>query len=581
MSARIPDSWLDELRSRVNLVDVVSNYVALNQKGRRYWGLCPFHSEKTPSFSVDSEAQMYYCFGCHQGGNVIHFIMEIERMEFLEAVEHLAESVHMEMPERTFSQGHSESREIRQLIYEANAAAAHYFHNLIWTGEGSKALSYLYKRGLDDAAIRKFGLGASGQEWDGLLKHLKSKGFEDESLLIKAGLIGAKDGRSYDLFRNRVIFPIIDAHGKVLGFGGRASGDVQPKYLNTSDTPVFNKRQGLYALNFLKKERGLKNLTLVEGYMDVVALRQNGVRGVVATLGTALTEEQARLIKRYVPEVWISYDGDSAGQKAILRALEIFESQNVEARVLDIPDGMDPDDFIRNQGLEAFNALPRLKPPEYRMLRAQDELDMTTQEGRTQYAIASCNILKSVKNPVEVEAYLKKLAVQTGFAIEVLRAQMGVPQANSAPQPRLRKKEEQTAVPDHIKAENTLIALLAMGRIGSQIIQEDDFEQSLPKKIALLLLQGVAPAALLDKLEEDERALAVRMMQETPPMDDEKALTIAEDCINRIRQHRLEQKLEQSKQQLAQAAPDQRRSQIAFIQQLMQELELLKTGRKE
>ncbi len=357
MAGRLSDAWLDELRSRANLEEIVSEYVPLKQKGRRFWGCCPFHNEKTPSFSVDSEAQMYYCFGCHKGGTVINFVMEMERMEFMDAVRLLADRAHMEIPEQSQTGSGRISPDERERIYEANTLAARFFHSTLWTGEGAEALNYLYKRGLNDSDIRRFGLGAAPKGWDALQRHMAEQGFDD-ALLEKAGLVVRKDGRAYDMFRGRAIFPIINAQGRVVGFGGRAMGDAQPKYLNTSETPVFNKRQGLYALNFAKKERNLGRLVLVEGYMDTVSLRKYGVAGVVATLGTALTEEQARLIKRYAPEVWISYDGDGAGRKAALRALDIFDSQDMKARVIDYPGGMDPDDFVKANGLAGSTRCP-------------------------------------------------------------------------------------------------------------------------------------------------------------------------------------------------------------------------------
>ncbi len=219
-------------------------------------------------------------------------------------------------------------------------------------------------------------------------------------LLEKAGLVVLKDGRSYDMFRNRVMFPIINAQGRVLGFGGRAMGDAQPKYLNTAETPIFNKRRGLYALNMAQKERSIGHLVLVEGYMDTVSLRKHGIAGVVATLGTALTEEQARLMKRYAPEVWISYDGDAAGQKAALRALDIFDQQDIHAKVIDYPAGMDPDDFVKEKGLDGFEALPKYDATTYRMIRARDGLDISLQEDMTQYALRCCAILKKGKKPL-------------------------------------------------------------------------------------------------------------------------------------------------------------------------------------
>ncbi|MBQ3079063.1 MAG: DNA primase, partial [Clostridia bacterium] len=421
--ARFTDTFLNELRSRVSLEEIVSEYVPLKQKGRRFWGCCPFHNEKTPSFSVDTESQMYYCFGCHKGGTALNFVMEMEHMEFQEAVRHLADRVHMAIPEPTYQGTRNNQTSVnsqeRERIYEANVIAARYFHSILWTNEGAHVLSYLHSRGLNDADIRRFGLGAAPNGWENLILHLKEQGYEPQ-LLKKAGLAVERDGKYYDMFRGRAIFPIINAQGKVLGFGGRAMGDAQPKYLNTPDTPVFNKRLGLYALNFARKERDVGRLVLVEGYMDTVSLRKYGVRGVVATLGTALTEEQAKLIKRYAPEVWISYDGDSAGQKATLRALDILEEQNARARVILYPDGMDPDDFIKSRGIEAFNAIKPMDAYEFRLLRAADGLDLSTQDGRTQYALTACEILKRVKNPVELENYVTIVSGRTDFDKEIL-----------------------------------------------------------------------------------------------------------------------------------------------------------------
>ncbi len=320
LAGRFPQAWLDELRDRADIVQVVSRYVQLTPKGGRYWGLCPFHGEKTASFSVNPQRQMYYCFGCHAGGSAITFVMEIEHLEFADAVKLLAEQNHMELPEMIAGREDAASRSEKERLYEANRQCARFFHSELWKKENAQILSYLYGRGLDDQTIRMFGLGSTPARSDGATQAMRALGFTDDEL-VRAGISVRRDGRVYDMFRQRAIFPIIDAQGHVLGFGGRALGDAKPKYLNTGDTPVFNKRLGVFAANLLKKQRGLKRVILVEGYMDVIALTQAGVPGVCATLGTALTIEQARMLKRYAPEIWVSYDGDAAGQKAILRAL--------------------------------------------------------------------------------------------------------------------------------------------------------------------------------------------------------------------------------------------------------------------
>ena len=396
---RFPPSWLDELRARADIVQIVGQYVQLKKNGRKYWGLCPFHGEKTASFSVDPEKQLFYCFGCKAGGSVIHFVMEIEHLPFPEAVKHLADQLHMPLPQMEADPDYQRRQTQRERLLACNRDAARFFYETLFTPAGQPMLDYLKRRGVSDGVIRKFGLGAAPNSWDALTRAMQAKGYTTEELQM-AGLIVIKDAeeatadrparprRAFDMFRNRAIFPIIDQYGNVLAFGGRAIENVQPKYLNTSDTPIFNKRLGVYAANLLRKERHLERVVLVEGYMDVVSLTQFGVTGVCATLGTALTNEQAKLLKRFAPMVYLSYDGDSAGQHAILRGLDILEAEGIPARVLDFPDGLDPDEFIRRDGKDGFDKLPALTPQAYRMRRLRAEHDLTTQEGRTAYAKA-------------------------------------------------------------------------------------------------------------------------------------------------------------------------------------------------
>ena len=558
--ARFSDAFLDELRARTNLEEVVSEYVPLKQKGRRFWGCCPFHNEKTPSFSVDSESQLYYCFGCHKGGTALNFVMEMERMEFQEAVKHLAERAHMAIPEDTAPRGGKSfsSSEERERIYEANVLAARYFHSLLWTDEGAEVLSYLYKRGLIDSDIRRFGLGASPKGWDTLIRYLGEQGFEPQ-LLKKAGLAVERDGKFYDMFRGRAIFPIINAQGKVLGFGGRAMGDAQPKYLNTPDTPVFNKRQGLYALNFVRKERDAGRLVLVEGYMDTVSLRKYGVRGVVATLGTALTEEQARLIKRYAPEVWISYDGDSAGQKAALRALDIFDTlDGLTPRVIDYPAGQDPDDFIRAHGLAGFERLPRHDAAEYRMLRARDGLDLATQDGMTQYVLRCCEVLKKVKDPVIMENHLRTLVNQTGYDREILLRQIGVAQKNNAGQREYRPRRTDKSRPDAvILAERSLLTLLSMGVVPSEMIKPEDFSREIHRNAAEWLLGGKNAAAFVETIEDENlRSEAMRALNYAPlPDEHEDRMRLVQDNLKTIRRDRLEMRQREIEEEIKTADP--------------------------
>ena len=371
--AHYPAAWLDELRSRADIVQVISAYVPLKKNGRKHWGLCPFHGEKTASFSVDQERQLYYCFGCKAGGNVINFVMDIERLDFGEAVRHLADQLHMPLPQMEDDPDWQRKRNLKDRLLAANKEAAKYYHELLFTEEGADVLAYFRKRGLNDAVIRRFGLGASPRGWDKLTRHLLLQGYTQEEL-VQCGLTlsykaepatADSPGRPAtvrDMFRGRAMFPIIDQYGNVIAFGGRSLDGAPPKYMNTGDTPVFNKRLNIYAANLLRKERHLERVILVEGYMDVVALSQFGVTGICATLGTALTQEQARLIRRFAPMVYLSYDGDSAGQHAIVRGLDVLAAEGVPARVLDFPDGLDPDEFIRRDGPEGFAKLPALTP---------------------------------------------------------------------------------------------------------------------------------------------------------------------------------------------------------------------------
>ncbi len=554
--ARFPSAWLDELRSRADLVQVVSGYVTLKKNGHRYWGLCPFHGEKTASFSVDSERQLYYCFGCKASGSVIQFVMDMERLEFPDAVKFLADQLHMPLPQMEDDPDYQRRRSQRERLLAANKDAARYFHQTLCTDAGKPMLDYLKGRGLTDSVIRKFGLGAAPNQWDALTRHLTELGYSQEELRL-CGLTVVKDAepatadaparprRAFDMFRNRAIFPIIDQYGNVLAFGGRALGDAQPKYLNTSDTPVFNKRLGVYAANLLRKERHLERVVLVEGYMDVVSLTQFGVTGVCATLGTALTSEQAKLLKRFAPRVYLSYDGDSAGQHAILRGLDILKAEDIPARVLDFPDGLDPDEFIRRDGPEAFSRLPALTPETYRIRRLREEHDLSTQEGRTEYAKACAVILRDLQ-PVELENHLQELMVHTGFTREVLLAQIGqtLPAAAAAAPRRPAPRTSPSADAEDTRAEELLISLLATGQLPADIATGEDFDDPLLKALYNDLTAGRSPASLAEEQpDEPSRARVSRLLLTPPSESTDQSIRMAQDCLNSLRRKRAQEKL--------------------------------------
>ena len=603
--ARFPAAWLDELRSRADIVQIVGQYVSLKRNGHRYWGLCPFHGEKTASFSVDQERQMYYCFGCKAGGSVIQFVMDIERLEFQDAVKHLADQLHMPLPQMEENPEYQRRRTQRDRLLEANKEAARFFHQTLFTPQGQSSLDYLKRRGLTDNIIRKFGLGAAPAGWDTLTKHLQQQGYSLEELRL-AGLtvikeaepaaidpatgeeIPGKPRRAFDMFRNRAIFPIIDQYGNVLAFGGRALGDVQPKYLNTSDTPVFNKRLGVYAANLLKKERNLKRVILVEGYMDVVSLTQFGVTGVCATLGTALTPEQAKLLKRFAPMVYLSYDGDNAGQNAIMKGLTVLEEAGVPARVLQFPDKLDPDEFIRRDGLEGFERLPALTPESYRIRRLREQYDLSSQEGRTDYARACAAILQKV-DPVERENHLQELILQTGFSREVLLAQIGVnapsvgkPAAPASPaaKPRFSPNRTSPAATEEERDEELLISIFGTGRVPTDIATEEDFRDPLLRNLYLSLCEGASAAALAEEQVEEMTRARVSKLLLTPPVEDtDQLIRMAQDCLDRNRLKRSRAELSELEASLSSLSGSDKLNALQRAQQLSSQISKLTAHR--
>lgn len=408
----ISDDFLNELRSRTDIESVIAPYVNLSRRGRLAKGLCPFHNEKTPSFTVYPDSQSFYCFGCGAGGDVITFMRRIENLDYIEAVKTLAERAGMQMPEDGYDDTLAKHR---QRILAANREAARFYHSYMMSEQGRTGLNYFLNRGLSMQTIKHFGLGYAPDGWDGLLKHMKSKGFTNQEL-FDANLVRKSDKNNkvsyYDNFRNRAMVPIIDLRGNVIAFGGRVLDDSKPKYINTSDTLVYKKSNGVFALNFAKNGNPDK-LIVCEGYMDVIALHQAGFTNSIACLGTALTHEQARLVSRYASEVILSYDSDEAGQKATKRAIEIFGSTGVKIRVLKLTGGKDPDEIIKKYGKEKFRGLidGAANDIEYSILREREKYDLESIDGKTRFLTAVADIL-AVANYIERDAYATKLAAE-------------------------------------------------------------------------------------------------------------------------------------------------------------------------
>lgn len=411
-----PESFLQELKLRNDISDVVSSYVNLKRRGRNMVGLCPFHGEKTPSFNIYTENGSFYCFGCGVGGDVITFIMKIEHLDYVDAVKFLAQRCGLELPQDSFDDSMSR---MRTRIFEANREAARFYYDALCQPSGKNGLDYLHSRALSDNTIRRFGLGFADNEWTSLCKHLRSKGFSESELVAANLAVKRRNGNGiYDRFTNRVMFPIIDIRGNVIAFGGRIMTDEKPKYLNTSDTPVFKKSANLFSLNNAKNS-GQRTLILCEGYMDVIAVNQAGFRNAVATLGTALTNEQAMLMKRYADEVIICYDADEAGQKATARAISILRNSGLTVRVINIPNGKDPDEFIRSHGDDgpaAFKAVIEASGNdiEYQLIKLRAKYNTELTDGKVAYLEESAKIIAGISSPIEQDVYASKLSTELG-----------------------------------------------------------------------------------------------------------------------------------------------------------------------
>lgn len=409
-----PDSFLQELKLRNDITEIASSYVNLKRHGRNMVGLCPFHGEKTPSFNIYTENGSFYCFGCGAGGDVITFIMKIENLDYVEAVKFLAQRAGMEMPENTYDDSMSK---LRMRIYEANREAARFFHSTLISPKGQSGLNYLRGRALSDRTIRHFGLGFADDDWNSLCNHLKNKGFSEYEILSANLAFKNRSGNGiHDRFVNRVMFPIIDLRGNVIAFGGRIMTDEKPKYLNTSDTPVFKKSENLFSLNNAKSS-DTRTLILCEGYMDVIALNQAGFTNAVATLGTALTNEQAVLMKRYADEVIICYDADGAGQKATARAIQILRNAGLPIKILTVPSGKDPDEFIRSKGENGPAAFKLLidkcgNDVEYRLMKLRENYNLTTTDGKVAFLNDAVKIVASIESPIERDVFASKLCAE-------------------------------------------------------------------------------------------------------------------------------------------------------------------------
>ena len=488
----LPDGFIEEIKFRNDISDVISSYVSLKRRGRNLVGLCPFHAEKTPSFNVYPQSSSFYCFGCGAGGDIITFIERIENLDYIESIKFLAQRSGISMPES--NKKDEELSSIKTRIFEINRAAARFFHKNLYSSKGEKALNYLYKRGLTDKIVKHFGLGFAPDSRYDLINHLKENGFRYEEM-VNANLAYARSKTSVSArFFDRVMFPIIDLRGNVIAFGGRIMSDQKPKYLNTSDTLAFKKSLNLFALNFAKNENN-GTLILVEGYMDVIALHQAGFKNTIATLGTALTSEQAKIISRYANEVVICYDSDEAGQKAASRAIDLLRPTGVLIKVVSVPNGKDPDEFIRSHGKDGPVRFAQLikssgNDIEYRLDKAARNYNLNDSEGKIAYLKESVKILATLENLIEQEIYTSKLCERLDVSKNTVMSQVAKERRKHK---RLSEKKQFFQVQQNLSARNdkfnveksdNLRAAFAEEAIIAYIINNPDSSEEVFNKLA-------------------------------------------------------------------------------------------------
>lgn len=560
---QISEEILEKIKSQNDIVDVISERVKLKKSGRNFTGLCPFHNEKTPSFSVSQEKQIYKCFGCGEAGNVISFVMKEKNLPFIEAVKYLANRANI--PLESNSGEKSKTAKKKDLLYRVNVEAAKFFFSNLINDQNAK--EYFLNRGIKEQTIKKFGLGFANDSWNSLMFYLRKKGVND-ILLEEAGLISVnkEKGRKYDRFRNRVMFPVFDYQGRVIGFGGRVLDDSKPKYLNSPETLVFQKGTNLYGLNFaLKHNLNERYFIIVEGYMDLISLHQYGITNVVASLGTALTINQARLLKRYADKVIISYDADMAGQMATLRGLEILRTAGFDVRVLNIPQGKDPDEYVRSNGKEAFLKLINSAEPliDYRMKKAEDGIDFKNSQSLILYAKRIMEIISDL-DPVEKDVYIKKASENTGIKeqtlYDILKSKIKI---NGEINFRNNKEEYGSKLyvePGFLKAGRGILKIMLENKEYLQYIEEriseNDFILLEHKEIFTIIMLAKGEninnidSFIESKLNNTKSIGELVKIREENIFFAEDVQVQINDFINEIRSYKLKQRINQLKKEV-------------------------------
>jgi len=518
MANYYPDEVIEEIIEKNDIVDVVSDYVKINRKGKDYFGLCPFHNEKTPSFSVVPSKQIYYCFGCGKGGNVLNFISGIENVEYIDAIKMMADRASVALPESNDTRERESSGYIKKLV-EINTEAARFFHEKLM--ENPDAQAYLRNRKIKDSTIRKFGIGYAPDSWDAVLKHLKGKGYNEKDIMA-SGLAKKGSTSYYDSFRNRIMFPIIDIRNRVIGFGGRILSGEGAKYINSPETPAYNKSSSLYGINIAKNSKAEK-IIIVEGYMDCVAIHQAGFQNCVASLGTALTRKQASMLKKLVPEIIIAYDMDQAGRNATIRGLDLIASIGCDVKILEMPEGKDPDEFIKINGREAFGKLVDNSLPivEYKAKILRSRFNINDVDGRRKYLNGVAKAISQVNNAIDREVYIDRIARVYGIPAESIKEEVSRHLGESEAVITDRSRKLGTAI--HIESDNEIKNFMSIaaiicarpefldvvtGQIGDGFIDNESLSNLFGKIIARVESKGISDAAIImNELGEGEREI--------------------------------------------------------------------------
>ena len=542
--ARYSDEVINDVRQSNDIVDVISQYVHLKRSGRNFFGLCPFHNEKSPSFSVSPDKQIFHCFGCGVGGNVFSFITQIEGINFVEAVQMLAERANIQLPTLQ-DNGDSQREELKAKVYKVNEFTAEFYHQNLYKPQAKMAQEYVKKRQLSNETLKSFKIGFSGK-FDELYQELKKQGFGEREIL-ESGLVNKNErGQYIDRYRNRLMFPICDARGKVIAFGGRVLDDSKPKYINSPENVVYSKGRNLFGLNVAKKG-DLKRILIVEGYMDVISLHQRGITNVVAPLGTALTEQQRWLLRKNSEHIILSFDSDEAGLKAKLSALDILQNMGCDLRILQMEGAKDPDEYIIKYGNARFNNLvdKALSIIEFKVKILKKDLNLENTNDKIKFLNEIAKLISNVNNTIEREVYIEKIAKEYDISKEAIYAEVNkLTYKNVKNEKILEKpkpvvthiKREEKVISEAVKRrENTVIALLLMGDLNifeilRQNIKVEDFKDEVNKKIAQKLYEEFEKGnsninAIIDNLEQDEQNQITMIMSEDYEITDiEKAI---------------------------------------------------------